>query len=74
MHITINEKLTSQLQKLANEVNIPAERLGQLFVEDGIRSYLFSNDGPSALRDNLADEETAGASQPEAHPQFCEQP
>lgn len=74
MHIKINEKLTSQLQRLANEANIPAERLGQLFVEDGIKSYLFSYDGPSALRDSLADEENAWASQPEAHPQLCQQP
>jgi hypothetical protein len=74
MHITINENLTLKLQKLANEVNLPAERLGQLFVEDMINSYLFTHDGTSALRDNITDEKTAGASQPEAHPQLCEQP
>jgi hypothetical protein len=55
MHLNIPPNLTNDLKKLANEVNIPAERLAQLFVEDGVKAYLYTHDGPNALRENLGE-------------------
>jgi len=60
MHYNIPPSLAGDLKKLANDVNIPAERLAQLFVEDGIRSYLYTYDGTNTLREDLQSGESGG--------------
>ena len=53
MQLNIPPKLANDLKKLSNQVNLPAERLAELFVEDGVNAYLYTHDGPNALRENL---------------------
>lgn len=71
MIIQLKPHHVAALERLANEVNLPAQRLAELFVEDSIVSYGYSINGNiDDLRDSVA-ERAAKASQPEADQELC---
>ena len=70
--IKLKPKHVAALERLANEVNLPAQRLAELFVEDSIVSYGYRLNGNiDDLRDSIA-ERAPEASQPEADPELCQ--
>lgn len=71
MHITLSVKTGRDLERLSNEANLPPQRLAELFVEDGIRSYLYSHDGTTALRESLDGEDT-WTEKSQTHQELCQ--
>jgi hypothetical protein len=70
MVINLTKAQEEALKRLSNQVNLPPDKIAELFVQDGISSYAYTNDGHSSLRESLA--ESSEASQPEADPELCQ--
>ena len=69
--IVLKPKHAQALDRLANEVNLPPQRLAELFVEDSIVSYGYRHGNNDDLRDSIA-ERAPEASQPEAYSELCQ--
>lgn len=70
MTIKIKPHHVAALERLANEVNLPAQRLAEIFVEDSIVSYGYRHGNIDDLRDSVAGA-ASEASQPEADQELC---